>query len=355
LDHSSRGTGTGTERSKQASMSSSSSTTIHTITHTASGASCRVHEFGATVLSFQTAVGRECLFLSRDSKLDGSKPVRGGIPLVFPIFGPPPPPPTTDEAACSTMPQHGFLRRNVWKFDESSRYDTAQAAGMECSLTLKDADDGRGDGNPWNKSQPEYDCTVVLAIQVEASQLTTTLTVKNTGTKAFPFQALFHTYYQVDEHAALDSAKCYVKGLESYRVEDKISGASYVQGSDPVTIQGNVDHVYTPPPLPGPGAGAGDVDHQKHETLSVTVGVGPPCKTMHMTAHGTVGGKKVPTSCVVWNPHRIKAEAMGDFGADQYVDMICVEPGLLGENVLEVGLTGVFVQVMRMPQDPPAS
>jgi glucose-6-phosphate 1-epimerase len=318
---------------------SSSSTTIHTITHTASGASCRVHEFGATVLSFQTAVGRECLFLSRDSKLDGSKPVRGGIPLVFPIFGPPPP---TDEA--STMPQHGFLRKNVWKFDESSRYDTAEAAGIECSLALKDVDDGRGEGNPWNKSQPEYDCTVVLAIKVEASQLTTTLTVKNTGTKAFPFQALFHTYYQVDEHAALNSAKCYVKGLESYQVEDKISGASYVQGSNPVTIQGNVDHVYTPA-----------MDNKKHETLNVTVGVGPPCKTMQMTAYGTVGGKRVPTSCVVWNPHQIKAEEMGDFGSDQYVDMICVEPGLLGENVLEVGLTGEFVQVMRMPQDPPAS
>jgi glucose-6-phosphate 1-epimerase len=319
-----------------------SSSTIHTITHTASGASCRVHEFGATVLSYQTAVGRECLFLSRDSKLDGTKPVRGGIPLVFPIFGPPA---DIDAAASNnTMPQHGFLRKNVWQCETSSRYDKQEAAGMEFTLQLKDVDDGRGEGNPWNKNKPEYDCTVVLAIKVEPSQLTTTLTVKNTGTKAFPFQALFHTYYQVDEHAALNSAKCYVKGLEAYQVEDKISGASYIQGSDPVTIQGNVDHVYTPP-----------ADHQKKDKLSVTIGVGPPCKTMQMTAHGTVGGKTVPTSCVVWNPHQIKAEEMGDFGSDQYVDMICVEPGLLGPNVLEVGLSGQFVQMMRMPQDPPAS
>jgi glucose-6-phosphate 1-epimerase len=325
-----------------------SSSTIHTITHSASGATCRVHEFGATIVSFCTGTGRECLFVSRDAKLDGSKPVRGGIPLVFPIFGPPAVAAATDDSASAstaaqknTMPQHGFLRQNVWKFDESSRYDTAEAAGMECSLQLTDADDGRGEGNPWTKSKPEYDCTVVLAIRVEASQLTTTLTVQNTGSCAFPFQALFHTYYQVDEHAALDGAKCHVKGLTGYSVEDKISGASYVQSSNPVTVTGNVDHVYTPP--------------ANHDAVRVTIGVGPPGKTMHMTAHGTVGGASVPTSCVVWNPGRTKALEMGDFGSDQYVDMICVEPGLLGNPVLEAGLSATFVQSMRMPQDPPAS
>jgi glucose-6-phosphate 1-epimerase len=318
------------------------SRTIHTITHSASGATCRVHEFGATILSFQTAAGRECLFLSRNSKMDGSKPIRGGIPLVFPIFGPPVAASQEESSGSkNTMPQHGFLRKNVWKFDESTRYDTAEAAGMECSLQLNDVDDGRGEGNTWEKGKAEYDCTVVLAIKVEASQLTTKLTVKNTGTKAFPFQVLFHTYYQVDDHAALNGAHCFVKGLEAYSVQDKISGASYVQGSDPITIQGNVDHVYEPP--------------ANHDTLSVTIGVGPRSKIMQMTARGTVGGASVPTSCVVWNPHKIKAEEMGDFGSDQYVDMICVEPGLLGNPILEVGLSAEFVQVMRMPQDPPAS
>jgi hypothetical protein len=57
-----------------------------------------------------------------------------GVPVVFPIFGPP----AKDDPASgvkNTMPQHGFTRKNVWKFDESSRYDTAEAAGMRARFS----------------------------------------------------------------------------------------------------------------------------------------------------------------------------------------------------------------------------
>lgn len=42
-----------------------------------------VLKYGATVISYKIK-GHENLFLSQAAKLDGSKPVRGGIPLVFP-------------------------------------------------------------------------------------------------------------------------------------------------------------------------------------------------------------------------------------------------------------------------------
>ena len=41
--------------------------------------------YGATVISWKSANGKENLFLSSKAHLDGSKPVRGGIPLVFPV------------------------------------------------------------------------------------------------------------------------------------------------------------------------------------------------------------------------------------------------------------------------------
>ena len=41
--------------------------------------------YGATVVSWKSANGKENLFLSEKAHLDGSKPVRGGIPLVFPV------------------------------------------------------------------------------------------------------------------------------------------------------------------------------------------------------------------------------------------------------------------------------
>lgn len=40
---------------------------------------------GATVLSWKDAGGNEKLWLSESAVLDGSKAVRGGIPLVFPV------------------------------------------------------------------------------------------------------------------------------------------------------------------------------------------------------------------------------------------------------------------------------
>lgn len=41
--------------------------------------------YGATVISWKSSNGKENLFLSSNTHLDGIKPVRGGIPLVFPV------------------------------------------------------------------------------------------------------------------------------------------------------------------------------------------------------------------------------------------------------------------------------
>src|SRR5436305_9325235 len=49
------------------------------------GESVEVFLYGATITSWKSANGKENLFLSEKAALDGSKAVRGGIPLVFPV------------------------------------------------------------------------------------------------------------------------------------------------------------------------------------------------------------------------------------------------------------------------------
>jgi len=49
------------------------------------GESVEVLLYGATVVSWKSANGKENLFLSEKAHLDGSKAVRGGIPVVFPV------------------------------------------------------------------------------------------------------------------------------------------------------------------------------------------------------------------------------------------------------------------------------
>jgi len=72
--------------------------------------------YGATVISWKVANDagdlQERLFVSSKSLLDGSKPVRGGIPIVFPCFGPPILP------EHSRLSQHGFARSEEWKVDK---------------------------------------------------------------------------------------------------------------------------------------------------------------------------------------------------------------------------------------------
>lgn len=51
------------------------------------GQSVTVYLYGATVTSWKLANGEEQLFLSEKAHLDGSKPIRGGIPVVFPVRG----------------------------------------------------------------------------------------------------------------------------------------------------------------------------------------------------------------------------------------------------------------------------
>nr|CAG8543492.1 9290_t:CDS:2 [Entrophospora candida] len=78
-----------------------------------SGSSAEVYYYGANVTSWKYD-GKERLFLSKKSKLDGTRAIRGGIPLVFPQFGKASDP----SAETAALPQHGFARTSNWNLSE---------------------------------------------------------------------------------------------------------------------------------------------------------------------------------------------------------------------------------------------
>lgn len=49
------------------------------------GESIEILLYGATIISWKDNTGDDKLWVSEAAKLDGSKAVRGGIPLVFPV------------------------------------------------------------------------------------------------------------------------------------------------------------------------------------------------------------------------------------------------------------------------------
>lgn len=155
-----------------------------------SGDSVTVYLYGATVTSWKTSNGAEKLFLSSAAALDGSKPIRGGIPIVFPVFGPPP-----KDHATGKLAQHGFARNNYWEFLGKS---SSESTGNKADDSIK-LDFGLSSGmlDEATRSKWPHDFGLVYSVTLGKGRLETGLHVQNKGSEAFDFQVLFHTYLAV--------------------------------------------------------------------------------------------------------------------------------------------------------------
>merc|ERR1719359_1998633 len=115
------------------------------------GDTVTVYPFGACVTSYVKG-GVDYLMVRPDAKLDGSKPIWGGIPHCFPQFGP------------GAIQQHGFARNVDWDVVEQSN-DMVVFGLKESAYTL----------DMWpNKFAATYSVTLA------ADRLKTELTVTNT-------------------------------------------------------------------------------------------------------------------------------------------------------------------------------
>lgn len=152
--------------------------------------SVTVHLYGATVTSWKIADGTEQLFLSEKAILDGSKAIRGGIPVVFPVFGPPP-----KDHATSGLPQHGFARSSYWEYmgkstSESTSTKADDSVKLDFGLSTSMLDEKS------RKAWP-YEFGLVYSVTLGKGTLETSMHVQNKGDKSFDFQCLFHTYLRI--------------------------------------------------------------------------------------------------------------------------------------------------------------
>ena len=245
--------------------------------------SCRtgaaaVSLYGAHVLGYR-ATGRDAaLFLSEHSEYTCGKPIRGGIPLCWPWFGPNP--------ADPDAPMHGIARISLWEVADASTADDS----VELVLALKDSDATRA---LW---QHAFDLR--LHIRVGAT-LSLALTTTNTGDSPFTFTDAFHPYFAVRE--IMDAE---VKGLAGAAVEDRLAKRSYTQSADPLVIRSETDAIFTP--------------------ASPSVALlenGRPRLTVAF---------KGTDRLVVWNPWIDKSHRLEDFGDNEFRRMICLEPANVG-------------------------
>jgi glucose-6-phosphate 1-epimerase len=231
---------------------------------------------GAHVARFRPRDERPVLWLSAASRFEAGQPIRGGVPVCFPWFGP--------KAGSPGAPLHGFARILPWTVVAV----TAETdGGLRAVLELTAEAAARG-GFP-------RELALSLAVTVGRS-LRMGLTARNVDSAPVTFEEALHSYFAVS-----DVRQVRVHGLEGVGYVDKTAAMARRPGeSAPVAIVAETDRVYT-------GAeGTATIEDPGWRRRIVV-------------------GKSGSATTVVWNPWAAKAKAMPDFGDEEWTGMICVE------------------------------
>ncbi|HVM46961.1 MAG TPA: D-hexose-6-phosphate mutarotase [Candidatus Acidoferrum sp.] len=238
---------------------------------------------GAHVTHFQRKDEAPLLFLSQCSRFGPGQPIRGGIPIVFPWFGP-----------REGLAQHGFARVVDWDLKEF-----APAADGSVSVRFRLPQCPEAGGFP--PFTAEYVVTVNQALTLQ-------LIVKNDSPEhEFLFEECLHTYLAVSDVTAVT-----VSGLAGATYQDKLASfLEKTETNDAIRIGSEVDRTY----LNTTG---------RVEVLDPRLG-----RRIHVEKSGSA-------STVLWNPWISKSQQMPDFGNDEYERMLCVESGNIAANSISL-------------------
>jgi glucose-6-phosphate 1-epimerase len=227
------------------------------------------------------------LWMSGASRFETGAPIRGGVPICFPWFGP--------KAGDPSAPVHGVARINLWSLDSvAAESDGAIAVRLGLASGPQ-----TGALVPW---------AFALAFELRLGRtLSMSLSVTNPGETPVTFEEALHTYLAVG-----DVRQVSVAGLEGATYLDKVDGAiRKTQSGDLIAIGGETDRLY--------------LDTEAAITLT-DPGFG---RRIRVEKTGS-------RSSVVWNPWVGKSRSMPDFGDNEWPGMICVETANAADNAVSL-------------------
>jgi len=236
-------------------------------------ATAEIYLHGAHLTQWTPRGAKPVLFMSEKSWFEPNKPIRGGVPVCFPWFGPKP-----------DSPAHGFARIRSWDL-------------KSCAV------------------QPDGAVRAAFQLESDESTIGLTFTVGRTlgmdlevrAKTPFTFEEALHTYF-----AVADVRHVSVEGLANTDYLDKVENFKRkTQSPEPIRIAGETDRVYL-------------------NTTSTCV-VRDPGLGRTITVEKEGSG-----TTVVWNPWIAKAKAMPDFGDDEWPGMICVETANVGDGAVRL-------------------
>ena len=235
---------------------------------------------GAHVTSWTPVGQRPVLWLSGQSNFEVGKPIRGGVPICFPWFGP--------NAKDATQPAHGFARTADWQVTGSR---TTPDGAIELHLTT---------------SIDSFSLDYYVEF---GRELKMTLQTHLSADAASPntFENALHTYFAVSDVRFIS-----IGGLETASYIDKVDHGLLKQASgETIQVAGETDRVYL-------------------ETQSA-------CDLRDMGFDRVIRVSKTGSnSTVVWNPWIDKSKRMADFGDEEWPAMVCIETANVGASRIEL-------------------
>jgi len=252
-----------------------------------------ISTYSGQVLSYRPKNRKsDLLFVSDKAWYEDGKAIKGGIPVCWPWFGPDP--------DGQGGPAHGFVRNRQWEVNAS---ESLADGSTKVELGLTDSGETR---RIW-----PHPFKLGIEITVGDS-LKVVLVTRNTGDESVTISQALHTYFQVG-----DSSKVKVLGLDGTEYLDKMDGSAWKTQAGPVSIDGEVDRIYTGV------SGELTIDD---ESLG---------RRIRINSRGC-------STAVVWNPWIETAASMADLGDDDYRKMLCVESANAGPESIEIAAGGEY-------------
>lgn len=263
---------------------------------------------GAHITQWAPAGAAPVLYLSPRSLYTQDKAIRGGIPVIFPWFGPR----TVEVTGHRTGGQHGFARTSEWTL----AFAAAIGEDVRVVLTLEPSDASRAAGFDHFRTALEITFGSTLRVR---------MTVANEGAEPLVFEEALHTYFHVaDVHDAA------LTGLIDTVFLDKTDNyARKTQTEDPLQLTAETDRTYM--------------------NTRATITIADPELARNIFVEK--GGSE---TTVVWNPWAELAKGLSDLGAENWPHFVCVEAANAGENRITLAPQEAHVMELHIRVEPQA-
>ncbi len=257
---------------------------------TSAACSAELYLQGAHLTQWKPAGHQSVLFLSKRSHFLPGKAIRGGVPIIFPWFGPRT---ETKYSPRTDGPSHGFARTSEWQLA------AAEVVGDDVHLTLKLDPSAVSRALGYDNFQLTY--KVVLGAQLDLQ-----LTVENQSPTPMVIEEAFHSYFSVGDVRQIN-----LDGLADSDYLDKTDGLKRKhQDEQALVLTGETDRPYL--------------------NTTTNIDLIDPVFKRRITVQKTNS-----KTTVIWNPWSQIASNLSDMSADGWLRMICIETA----NALDDAIT----------------